>query len=296
MFIDEACIGCIINQSAKVAHAIHASESLSFELTSSVEAMSKDFSFLKTPPEIASEVYEKMAEIANKIDLYDEVKALSTKKALSFVPLLKEKISSCARAERQMPLGYQDKLLTATKIAVAGNVIDLAAEVEFDLEEELKKIFHTEFAHNDFAQLQNQLPHAKSVLIIGDNVGEHIFDYMFVETLIELFPHAVYYYMVRGNPIINDVTLKETSACGFDKLCTVVDSGVNTPGFTYNRANPHAKEIFDSADLVISKGMGNYECLTPSHRTKIFFLLKVKCQVVANSLGKEVGDIICKMI
>ncbi|MFA6195994.1 MAG: ARMT1-like domain-containing protein [Sulfurimonas sp.] len=285
MFIDEACIGCIINQSAKVAHAIHASESLSFELTSTVELMSKDFSSLQTPPEIASTVYEKMAEIANKTDLYDEVKELSTKKALFFVPLLKEKL-----------LLSQDKLLTATKIAVAGNVIDLAAEVEFDLEEELEKIFHTEFAQNDFAQLQKQLPHAKSVLIIGDNVGEHIFDYMFVETLKELFPHAKYYYMVRGNPIINDVTLKDTSACGFDKLCTVVDSGVNTPGFVYARANPHAKEIFDSADLVISKGMGNYECLTPSHRKNICFLLKVKCQVVANALGKKVGDIICKMI
>ncbi|MCX6053022.1 MAG: ARMT1-like domain-containing protein [Campylobacterales bacterium] len=285
MFIDEACIGCIINQSVKVAHAIDASESLSSELISTVESMSKDFSFLKTPPEIASDVYEKMAQIANKIDLYDKVKEFSTKKALSFVPLLKEKL-----------LLSQDKLLTATKIAVAGNVIDLAAEVEFDLEEELEKIFHTEFAYNDFAQLQNQLPHAKSVLIIGDNVGEHIFDYMFVETLIELFPHAKYYYMVRGNPIINDVTLKDTSACGFDKLCMVVDSGVNTPGFVYSRANPHAKKIFDSADLVIAKGMGNYECLTPSHRTNIFFLLKVKCQVVANSLGKEIGDIICKMI
>lgn len=285
MFIEEACIGCIINQSVKVAHAIYASEVLSFELTSTVEAMSKDFSPLQTPPEIAATVYEKMAEIANKTDLYDEVKELSTKKALFFVPLLKEKL-----------LLSQDKLLTATKIAVAGNVIDLAAEVEFDLEEELEKIFHTEFAQNDFSELQKQLPHAKSVLIIGDNVGEHIFDYMFVETLIELFPHAKYYYMVRGNPIINDVTLKETSACGFDKLCTVVDSGVNTPGFVYSRANPHAKEVFDSADLVIAKGMGNYECLTPSHRTNIFFLLKVKCQVVANSLGKEVGDIICKIV
>ena len=285
MFMDEACIGCIINQSVKVANAIHASEALSKQLTSTVEQMSKDFSPSQNPPEIASYVYEKMAEIANKTDLYDEVKALSTQKALSFVPLLKEKL-----------LLSHDKLLTAIKIAVAGNVIDLAAEVEFDLEEELEKIFHTEFAQNDFEALQNQLPHAKSVLIIGDNVGEHIFDYMFVETLIELFPHANYYYMVRGNPIINDVTLQDTLACGFDKLCTVVDSGVNTPGFVYSRANPHAKEIFDSADIVISKGMGNYECLTPSHRSNIFFLLKVKCQVVANSLKKEVGDIICKLI
>ncbi|MFA6138394.1 MAG: ARMT1-like domain-containing protein [Sulfurimonas sp.] len=285
MLIDEACLGCIINQSVKVANAIHASESLSYELTSTVESMSREFSFSQTPPEIASVVYEKMAQMANKIDLYDEVKALSTAKALSFIPLLKEKLSFS-----------DNKLLTATKIAVAGNVIDLAAEVEFDLAEELEKIFHTEFAWNDFEKLALELSHAKSVVIIGDNVGEHIFDYMFLETLKELFPHISYYYMVRGNPIINDVTMKEALSAGFEKLCEVVDSGVNTPGFAYSRANSHAKQLFDSVDLVLSKGMGNYECLTPSHRKNICFLLKVKCHVVANSLNKEVGDIICKLI
>jgi len=282
--IDKECVACIINQSAKVANAIDADKELSSKLTSTVETLSKDFSFDENPPEIASYVYEKMAEIAKKQDLYAEIKALSTQKALSFVPLLKEKL-----------LTSDDKLLTATKIAVAGNVIDLAAAVEFDLEEELEKIFHTDFAYNDFDALQTELESAKKVVVLGDNVGEHIFDYMFVETLKELFPDVSYTYMVRGNPIINDVTMKEAKECGFDSLCNLVDSGVNTPGFTYDRANENSQKLFDDADLVISKGMGNYECLSPSHRDKICFLLKVKCNVVAKSLNREVGDIVCKM-
>ncbi len=285
MLIDEACVGCIINQSVKVADAIDADSSLKSELTSAIEDMSKDFSFKQNPPEIASYVYEKMADIANKKDLYDEVKALSTAKALSFVPFLKEKV-----------LTSNDKLLTATKIAVAGNVIDLAAEVEFDLGEELIKVFDTDFSHNDFKELETSLATAKSVVILGDNVGEHIFDYMFVETLKELYPNAVYHYFVRGTPIINDVTILEAKEAGFNELCNLVDSGVNTPGFAYSRATQEAKDLFDSADLVISKGMGNYECLSPSHREKICFLLKVKCGVVANSLDREIGDIICKMV
>ena len=284
MKIDEACVGCIINQSVKVADAIHASTSLSNKLTTTVQEMSKDFSRDDNPPEIASYVYEKMAQIANKIDLYDEVKEHSTKKALSFIPFLKDTLQNS-----------DSKLLTATKIAVAGNVIDLAAEVEFDLEDELSKIFHTEFSHNDFSLLQEKLISAKTVLVLGDNVGEHIFDYLFIETLKELYPNLKFSYMVRGNPIINDVTLKEAKEAKFDELCELVDSGVNTPGFAYSRANEYSKNLFDSVDLVISKGMGNYECLTPSHRENICFLLKVKCNVVANSLAKEVGDIVCKM-
>jgi len=283
--IDKACVECIINQSAKVARAIKADEQLSNILTDRVTELSKDFSFEQNPPQIASYVYEEMAKIAKKDDLYDEVKELSTKKALSFVPILKNKLSTC-----------QDKLLTATKIAVAGNVIDLAAEVEFDLEEELEKIFDTDFTYNDFEKLKDALSHAQNIVVLGDNVGEHIFDYMFVEVLKELNPHAKYSYFVRGCPIINDVTMDEALACGFDKLCDLVDSGVNTPGFVYERANPHAKELFDKADVVISKGMGNYECLSPSHRKNICFLLKVKCGVVANNLSQEIGDIVCKMV
>ena len=285
MFIADECVSCIINQSAKVANAIGADESLKLELHDDVTMVSKSFSFKNSPPEIAADVYEKMAELANKTDLYDEVKEASTKKALSFVPFLEEKL-----------LSSSNKLLTATKIAVAGNVIDLAAQVAFDLEEELDKIFHTEFSHNDFTALEKKLEISKSVLVIGDNVGEHIFDYIFIEVLQNMYPKIEFSYMVRGNPIINDVTMKEAKVAGFDTLCNLVDSGVNTPGFTYNRANEVSQKLFDSVDLVISKGMGNYECLSPTHRKNICFLLKVKCDVVAASLGRELGDIICKII
>ncbi|PHS59020.1 MAG: hypothetical protein COB17_00320 [Sulfurimonas sp.] len=285
MNIDKECFSCIINQSIRVADAIKASKSLKNKLSSSVQEMSKDFSYDNNPPEIASYVYEKMAKIANKEDLYDELKEASTKKALSFVPLLKQKL-----------LKSGNKLLTSTKIAVAGNVIDLAAAVEFDLAEELEKIFDTNFTIDDVELLRQKLEISKEVLVIGDNVGEHIFDYMYIDTLKNLYPKIKFYYMVRGNPIINDVTMKEAKEAGFDKLCILIDSGVNTPGFTYNRANDKSKKIFDKVDLVISKGMGNYECLSPSHRKNICFLLKVKCNVVAKSLKKEVADIICKLV
>ena len=285
MTIDEACVGCIINQSLKVANAIKADEVLTDKLVSEVTKSSKDFSFSLTPPEVATDVYEMMAVIANKKDLYDEVKAHSTQKALEFVPFLQYKIDNS-----------KDKLLTAVKVAIAGNVIDLAAEVEFDLADEVEKIFDTHFDYDDFERLKSSLQEARTLLVIGDNVGEHIFDYLFIQTLKELYPLLYISYMVRGNPIINDVTMKEAKEAGFDKLCNLVDSGVNTPGFTYDRANEESKRLFDTADLVITKGMGNYECLSPARRTNMAYLLKVKCSVVASSLEKNIGDIVCKMI
>jgi uncharacterized protein with ATP-grasp and redox domains len=284
MNIDPACVECIINQSRRVAEAINADETLSQKITSTAISMSKDFSFTQNPPEVATPLYEKMAELAGKKDLYDEVKRLSTLKALSFVPHLENEIKNSS-----LPL------FTATKVAVAGNVIDLAAEVEFDLHEELDKIFHTDFAVNDFALLQEKLSHASTLLYIADNAGEHIFDKIYIQTITALFPKLEITYMTRGTAIINDVTFEEAQEAGFEEICHLVSSGVNTPGFVYNRANKASQELFDCADVIITKGMGNYECLSDYGRKDLFFLLKVKCNVVARSLGKELGDIICKV-
>ncbi len=285
MLIDTECIGCIVNQSRKVADAINADEVLYKKLVGDVEQMSLSFDRDSTPPEIAADVYAHMSVLANKEDLYSELKSLSTQKAQSFLPFLYDKLKTS-----------EDRLLTALKIAVAGNVIDLAAAVEFDLQEELEKVFESRFSDNNVAYLQNLLESAHNIVILGDNTGEHIFDYLLIETLQELYPSLRCSYFVRGVPIINDVTLKEAKEAGFDTLCELVDSGVNTPGFSYERATPYAQKLFDEADVVISKGMGNYESLTPSHRRDICFLLKVKCNVVATSLGRDVGDIICKVI
>ncbi|MEA3523456.1 MAG: ARMT1-like domain-containing protein [Campylobacterota bacterium] len=284
MNIAPECVGCIVGQSERVCDAINANADLKEKITLHVSQASKDFNFAQTPPEVASDVYEDMARLANKEDLYQELKESATQKALGFIPSLHVSVKTS-----------DDKLLSLLKIAVAGNVIDLAAELSFDLDEELDKIFHTDFAIDDVVLLREQLSKAKTLLYIGDNVGEHIFDYLAIETLQNLYPLLHVSYMVRGNPIINDVTMKEAKEAGFDKLCNLVDSGVNTPGFVYNRATLEAQELFDSADVVITKGMGNYECLSPSPRKNLLYLLKVKCNVVANSLGQEVGDIVCKL-
>jgi hypothetical protein len=101
--------------------------------------------------------------------------------------------------------------------------------------------------------------------------------------------------MVRGTFIINDVTMKEAKEAKIDQYCTLIDSGVNTPGFVYERATDESKDLFDNADIIIAKGMGNYECLSPITRSNICFLLKIKCSVVSRSLGHEIGSIVCKI-
>jgi uncharacterized protein with ATP-grasp and redox domains len=223
-----------------------------------------------------------MADIAGKKDLYDLQKAQATAQAREYLPYLREMIDKSG-----------DPLNALLKTAVVGNVIDLAAEVSFDLHDAIGTVFETPFAKDGSANLRNALETAETLLYIGDNTGEHVFDALAIETLSKLYPALRITYLVRGNPIINDVTMKEALEAGMESVCTLLDSGVPTPGFVYELASQEARKAFEASDVIIAKGMGNYECMTPQRREGICFLLKVKCSVVAASLGREIGDIVC---
>jgi len=283
MKMKQACVGCILEQSRRVASVIGADEKLRAELYDTVEVMSREFTLDLSPPEEAARVYANMAAIAKMPDLFKEIKNISTARALEFIPYLKEKIETS-----------NDKFLTATKIAVAGNVIDLASQIQFDLSQEVEKVFDMPFGLDDSNELYNSLESAKKVLYIGDNAGEHIFDKLYIEILRELFPNVIVTYLTRGVPIINDITFSEAIESGLDEVANVVDSGVNTPGFVKKNVNEKTLNLYENADLIIAKGMGNYETMEGLKGRSIFFLLKVKCDVVAESLGQNIGDIVCK--
>lgn len=284
MTIQPECIACIEGQSKRVCEAIHANETLTHSIVTYVETALKNADFTLSPPVIAAPLYEEMAKLANTHDLYEMQKQHASEQAKNYLPFLHKTIEQSA-----------DPFIAALKTAVVGNVIDLAAEVSFDLHDAITSVFHTPFAHDDTEALRDVLSAAKSILYIGDNAGEHLFDALTIGFFQKLYPDIAITYMVRGNPIINDVTLKEAKEAGIDKICTLINSGVPTPGFVYELASCEAQKLFDTTDLIIAKGMGNYECMTPLRRSNICFLLKVKCSVVAHSLGRNIGDIVCQL-
>jgi uncharacterized protein with ATP-grasp and redox domains len=245
--------------------------------------MIPSFSMDKTPPQNATPMYQMISSLLEKPDLYKKVKEKSIQKATEFIPSCKNLIKLSS-----------NPFLTATKIAVAGNVIDLASEFEFDLKDELDKVLKTEFDIDDSDKLFEKLSKSVTVVYLADNAGENVFDKLYIETLKELFKDIEVYYFVRSTPIINDITYGELKDDCINKVATLVDSGVQTPGVIIEDLNTHAKAIFDKADCIISKGMGNFECLSENLEYPIYHLLKVKCNVVANELKREVGDIICK--
>jgi uncharacterized protein with ATP-grasp and redox domains len=230
-----------------------------------------------SPPVAASDLYPKLASFTDSDDVYKEIKELSTQEALKLLPSVEKKVHSVS---------------DAIKAAVAGNVIDFATPNHFDLTIEFEKVFETSFAIDDEVEFLQRLKKAKSFMIIGDNVGEHVFDKLLLESIAKEFPKLKLYYAVRGCPIINDVTLVEAKALEMEEVAIVVDSGVITPGLAYEYASESFMKLYNSMDLIVAKGMGNYECLEAVKDERIFHLFKVKCDVVANDVGEELGSLI----
>ncbi|WP_428023855.1 damage-control phosphatase ARMT1 family protein [Arcobacter sp.] len=283
MNITKDCVECIVGQINKATKLLDLDVDLANEINKEVEKKALNFDFKKSPPFVAKDVYEYLAIKTNLKDPLEKLKQKSIKKATTYVPLIEKKISLS-----------EDKLFTAIKAAVAGNVIDFATTKEFCLDQEINSIFETDFSINDYKIFKEKLEKTDSLIILADNAGENIFDKVLIKTISSLYPNLKIYYATRGKAIINDITTKEAFQSGIDKYCEVISSGVDTPGLDKSRASKEFMELFNKTPLILSKGMGNFECLESHNDNKVFFLFKVKCNVVANTISRNLGEIVLK--
>ena len=283
MNITDDCVECIIGQIKKATDTLNCKKHLAKEINDEVLKRSKSFSYGHTPPWVVRDVYEYLAKKVNSEDPLEQIKQDSITAALKLIPFVQSKLDLSS-----------DKLFTAIKASVAGNVIDFASKEQFDLTHEIQNVFDTSFAINDYVLLKEKLNSIDKLMILADNSGENVFDKVLLETLKNLYPHIVLYYATRGKPVINDITTKEAYQIGIDEIANIVDSGVDTPGYDKSRASTSFNKLYESMPLIIAKGMGNFECLESFNDKRIFFLLKVKFDVVSNAVNEKVGSIILK--
>ncbi|MCK9337813.1 MAG: ARMT1-like domain-containing protein [Arcobacteraceae bacterium] len=281
MNIQNDCVACIVGQIDKALDLLDVPQALADEIKQEVKEYSKSFSFSYTPPFIAKDVYAYLASRLNLSDPLETIKQQSIEKATELLPYIYKMIDKS-----------DDKLFASIKASVAGNVIDFGAKEQFCLTNEVLSIFEKDFAINHYDILSQQILKADTILVLGDNSGENVFDKVLLQTIKNLYPSKELFYATRGKPIINDITTKEAYQVGIDAYATIVDSGVDTPGLDLSRASDEFKKLFFEIPLIIAKGMGNYECLEQLCDERIFFLFKVKCNVVASSIDKEIGDIV----
>ena len=177
-----------------------------------------------------------------------------------------------------------DKLETAIRISITGNTIDLGANPNFNLEKEINIITSSKINVDSIDNFKDDFNKANRILFIADNYEEALFDKFLIE---QLKPKEVVF-AVRSNEILNDITLEDAKRLGINKLCKVIESGSRIAGTDLNEGTPEFIDLFNKADLVIAKGQGNFETLLNAERS-IYFLFKVKCEVISELCGYPVG-------
>jgi len=263
------CIPCLVRQAVEASRmATHDTEKQRKAIRKALVALSRA-SFDATPSENAHLVHEIVKRITKNNDPYRKVKERDNIKALKLYPILKRKVSRS-----------RNKPLAAVKIAIIGNVIDYGPSSRFDVEEAIK-ISSKRLAIDDFSILRKKLDKAGTVAYLSDNAGEIVFDRLLLE---ELKKDITFF--VKARPILNDATMKDAKAVGIDKLATI--KAMNEPDQKVVRS-------LKESDVVISKGQGNYERLSDLN-LPIFFLLKVKCPIIAEHIHANVGDMILKFV
>ncbi len=179
----------------------------------------------------------------------------------------------------------------AARLALAGNMIDFGIGRMLDPSEITATIESALSANvnGDLQSFYQAVDAAESILYLGDNCGEIVFDRLFIE---QLGPDRVTY-AVRAAPIINDVTIEDARFTGMINSVRVIDNGSDAPGTLLTECSATFKRAFASAGVIIAKGQGNYETLHAVDK-HIFFMLKVKCPAVSRHIGYEIGSHVIK--
>ena len=270
------CLPCMLRQSLEASRLAGADPKLQTRVLDSVLKILSEYRQYRCAPLLFSEVQQTIGEMTGCPDPYASVKRQDIAAAKQVLPLLQRFLEARGNS-----------LYWALKIAATGNILDSAIYSSVDLEACLEQELSQDFALCAWPEFQIRLQQAKNVLIIGDNAGEAVFDRILIE---RLAPRAVTY-AVRSRPAINDVTLADARVAGLDSCARLVSSGCRVPGLILEQCSAEFREIFRQADLVISKGQGNFEGLSGACQG-VFYLLKAKCPVIARAFAVPLNSYI----
>jgi hypothetical protein len=224
-------------------------------------------------------IHRKIRQLLGK-DPFKELKCEYNKIALGLYPSLELLVSQS-----------QDPLWTATRLAIAGNVIDFGIYTSVDIEGTIRKAINHPLAVDEFDIFKNAISEADSIFYLADNAGEIVFDRILIETLISMGKKVTV--VVKGSPVINDSTLEDALEAGLIGICEVIDNGSDAVGTILPWTSSTFQKQFENAELIISKGQGNFETVTGIQKN-IFFLFQSKCNVVSKELNLSKGSMLLK--
>ncbi len=272
------CIPCFVRQASEAIEMAATDDWRKDRLTRHILNDIADMKWDVMPVAIAQRIHRLIRQETGQVDPYRALKDRMNRIALELLPDLAERAKSHPRPREAV-----------TRLAIAGNLLDAGAKSRLapeDLAERLKTIWDMPLVGN-VNDLFHAADKAERILYLADNAGEIVFDRLLVESL----PKEKITLAVRGTPVINDATMDDAATAGLCNLVQVIANGSDAPGTLVEECSEEFRDLFDHADLIIAKGQGNYETLSEAGN-QIFFLLSVKCPLIAADIGAPVGALV----
>lgn len=275
------CFPCFFRQTIIASRLGTKDEALQVQILKAVCEEIKATDMSKTPAHSTTFIHRKIRKLLGK-DPFKEIKSEYNQIALKLYPDLKKMINSSS-----------DPLWTASRLAIAGNVIDFGIFTSVDIMGTVERALNSPITVDNYEEFKKHLDHAKEVLYLLDNAGEIVFDRLLIESLIGMGKRVKA--VVKGYPVLNDAILDDAIEIGLMDVCEIVDNGSDCVGTILEFTSKKFNDLFNQSNFIISKGQGNYETLCTRKfppEKKIFYLFQSKCDVVSSVLGISKGSML----
>lgn len=240
--------------------------------------------------EIATKVHKIAYETLGDKDPYKLLKEQSNRIAQTLVPRINELIEAS-----------DDPLRITMLASIVGNLMDFGIAGASPYPELLSEVFEETFAedlgHDDTEEIKEILKNSRNVILFTDNCGEIVFDKILCHELKKFNPKIYLTVVVKGEPIISDATIKDAMELKFEEVVDeILNTGCFAIGLDFKKIPPELKKALEKADLIICKGMANYEAFSETSYKPVAYLLRTKCTAIAKSLNLPLNINVVKLI
>lgn len=276
MKITPECFPCLLRRSLYETNLVN--PELGYEaMKTAADVLLCEFGENANSAEVATKVHRAVYDLLGTDDPYKEIKRRCNDIALKLYP----------RAE-ELVRGSEDPFKAAVICSIAGNVLDFGIASKIGGPEELESVFEDLYSeglgHDDTPRIKEMLSESEEVLLFGDNAGEIVFDRLLIKEMKEFGGRVSY--VVRGEPILTDATMEDALEFHLDELADeVLTTNAFAVGVDFDRLGSTLMGKLEGGDLIICKGMANWESFSDQDYRPIAYLARAKCMPIAESMG-----------
>ena len=280
MKIKTECVPCLIKRIIFEAQECTKNKDIQ---TRTIKNACKRLSELYDPnmcsAEIATEVHKVAYETLGDSDPYLHLKKQSNKVAQSLVPKIEEYIKKS-----------DDPLKTSIICSIIGNLMDFGISGGSATPDVVEKIFDEKYkeglGYDDTEELKKLLKDSKNILLFTDNCGEIVFDKILCRELKNFNPNLNITLVVKGVPILSDAVMQDAKDLKLEEIVDeILTTGCFAVGLSFSKLPNEVKTRLNNTDLIICKGMANYESFSETNYHPTVYLMRVKCNAIASSMG-----------